>query len=203
MLHYQGNGFATRSHVACTRLMQKHRSRIKRAPIEVEWARRIEVWATSEHLHPAVPCSVEGTWQAFWRGLGEKIASPLSNPTALIARALQTSSSTHYPRRWALLLLRPHSGASSTCDSVNRVTFGNKRIFLAGFENVPGWRANMQVISNKMVSCLMGDNNRILFSLFSMTRLGNAKKVVLSRCRLLVNMTSGIKLSYYRGNTKT
>jgi hypothetical protein len=42
-----------------------------------------------------------------------------------------------------------------------------------------------------------------LFSLFSMTRLGNAKKVVLSRCRLLMNMTNGVKLSYYRGNTKT
>ena len=43
----------------------------------------------------------------------------------------------------------------------------------------------------------------VLFSLFSMTHLGNAKNVVLSRCRLLVNMTNGIKLSYYRGNTKT
>jgi hypothetical protein len=42
-----------------------------------------------------------------------------------------------------------------------------------------------------------------LFSLSSMTPLGNAKKVVLSRCRLLVNMTNGLKLSYYRGNTKT
>jgi hypothetical protein len=37
----------------------------------------------------------------------------------------------------------------------------------------------------------------VLFSLFSMTRLGNAKKVVLSRCRLLVNMTNGVKLSNY------
>jgi hypothetical protein len=42
----------------------------------------------------------------------------------------------------------------------------------------------------------------VLFSLFSMTRLGDAKNVVLSRCRLLVNMTNGLKLSYYRGNTK-
>jgi hypothetical protein len=32
-------------------------------------------------------------------------------------------------------------------------------------------------------------------SLFSMTRLGNTKSVVLSRCCLLVNMTNGIKLS--------
>ena len=45
--------------------------------------------------------------------------------------------------------------------------------------------------------------DHILFSLFSMTPLGNAKNVVLSRCRLLVNMTFCLKLSYYRGNTKT
>ena len=43
----------------------------------------------------------------------------------------------------------------------------------------------------------------VLFSLFSMTPLGNAKNVMLLRCRLLVNMTNGLKLSYYRGNTKT
>ena len=43
----------------------------------------------------------------------------------------------------------------------------------------------------------------ILFSLFSMTPLGNVKNVVLSRRRLLVNMTNGLKLSYYQGNTKT
>ena len=36
----------------------------------------------------------------------------------------------------------------------------------------------------------------LLFSLFSMTCLGNTKKVVLSRCRLLIYMTNGIKLSY-------
>jgi hypothetical protein len=43
----------------------------------------------------------------------------------------------------------------------------------------------------------------ILFSLFSMTRLGNTQKVVLSRCRHFINMTNGVKLSYYWGNTKT
>ena len=43
----------------------------------------------------------------------------------------------------------------------------------------------------------------ILFSLFSMALLGNAKNVVSSRCRLFINMTNGIKLSYYQGNTKT
>ena len=37
----------------------------------------------------------------------------------------------------------------------------------------------------------------ILFSLFSMTPLGNAKNVLFLRCRLLVNMTNGLKLSYY------
>ena len=42
----------------------------------------------------------------------------------------------------------------------------------------------------------------LVFSLFSMTHLGNAKNVILSRCRLLVNMTNGIKLLYYQGNTK-
>jgi hypothetical protein len=35
-----------------------------------------------------------------------------------------------------------------------------------------------------------------------MTPLGDAQNVVLSRCCLLVNMTNGVKLSYYRGNTK-
>ena len=81
-------------------------------------------------LRASPPCRVEGTWQALWRGPGEKIAPPLSNPTALIARALQTSGSTYYLHGWALLLLRPHSGASSTCNPVNRVTFGNRVIFL-------------------------------------------------------------------------
>jgi len=37
----------------------------------------------------------------------------------------------------------------------------------------------------------------VLFSLFSMTPLGNAKNVVLSRCCLLINMTNGQKLLYY------
>jgi hypothetical protein len=47
-------------------------------------------------------------------------------------------------------------------------------------------------------------NHRILvFSLFSMTPLGNAKIVILLRCRLLVHMTNGLKLSYYQGNTRT
>ena len=43
----------------------------------------------------------------------------------------------------------------------------------------------------------------LLFSLFSMTRLGNTKEVVLSRCHHLIHMTNGVKLSYYLGNTKT
>ena len=68
-----------------------------------------------DQLRASPPCRVEGNWQALWRGLGEKTAPPLSNPAALIARALQTSGSAHYPPGWALLLLRPHSGASSTC----------------------------------------------------------------------------------------
>ena len=45
--------------------------------------------------------------------------------------------------------------------------------------------------------------NHVLFSLFSMTHLENAKNVVLSRRRLLMNMTNGVKLPYYRGNIKT
>ena len=35
---------------------------------------------------------------------------------------------------------------------------------------------------------------QLLFSLFSMTRLGNTKEVVLSRCRLLINMTKWRKV---------
>ena len=34
------------------------------------------------------------------------------------------------------------------------------------------------------------------FSLFGMTCLGNTKKVVLSRCRLLINMKNAVKLLY-------
>ena len=45
----------------------------------------------------------------------------------------------------------------------------------------------------------------ILFSLVSMTRHTNVwetqKEVVFSRCRLLIDMTNGVKLWYYRGNT--
>ena len=37
----------------------------------------------------------------------------------------------------------------------------------------------------------------VQFSLFSMTRLGNTQKVVISRHRLLINMINGVKLSYY------
>jgi hypothetical protein len=40
-------------------------------------------------------------------------------------------------------------------------------------------------------------NVGVLFSFFSMIRLGNTKKVLLSRCRLLINMTKDVKLSYY------
>ena len=36
-----------------------------------------------------------------------------------------------------------------------------------------------------------------LFSLFSVTRLRNTQKIVLSRCRLLINVTNGVKLSYH------
>ena len=43
----------------------------------------------------------------------------------------------------------------------------------------------------------------VLFFLFSMTRLGYTKSVVLSRCCLRINMINGVKLSYYRKNTKT
>ena len=84
-------------------------------------------------IRASPPCSVEGSWQALWRGVGEKSAPPLSNPAALIARALQTSGFTHYARGWALLLLRPHFGPSSTCDPVNCATFGNHVIFLTFF----------------------------------------------------------------------
>ena len=35
-----------------------------------------------------------------------------------------------------------------------------------------------------------------------MTRLVNAKNVVLSMCHLLINMTNRVKLLYYRVNTK-
>ena len=46
---------------------------------------------------------------------------------------------------------------------------------------------------------------RVLFSLFSMTHLGNAKKKLYYRGVIfsLINMTNGVKLLYYRGNTKT
>ena len=84
-------------------------------------------------IRASPPCRVKGTWQNPlmwpWR---KNCPTPLRS-AALIARALQTSSSTHYPRGWALLLLRPHSGASSTCDPVNRATFGNQVIFMIVF----------------------------------------------------------------------
>ena len=53
------------------------------------------------------PCRVKGTWQALWRGLGEKHVPPLSIKAALIDRALRTFLSTHYPCGWALLLTVP------------------------------------------------------------------------------------------------
>ena len=82
--------------------------------------------STLKGFRASPPCRVKGTWQALSRSLGEKPAPPLSNHAALLARALQTSSSTHYPRGWALLLLRPHFGTSSTCDSTTCATFENQ-----------------------------------------------------------------------------
>jgi hypothetical protein len=38
---------------------------------------------------------------------------------------------------------------------------------------------------------------QLLFSLFSMTRLGNTQKVGLLSCCLLINITRGVKLLYY------
>jgi hypothetical protein len=43
----------------------------------------------------------------------------------------------------------------------------------------------------------------LLFYLFSMARLGNTQKVVVSRYHLLLNMTNGVKSLYYGGITKT
>ena len=63
---------------------------------------------------------------------------------------------------------------------------------------LPNWR--MLKIHN---SIFLDAQFEVLFSHFSMTRLGNTKKVVLLRCCLLINMTNGIKLSYFCGNTKT
>jgi hypothetical protein len=52
-------------------------------------------------------------------------------------------------------------------------------------------------------SYLYYGGDKLLFLLFSMTCFGNAKDVVLSIFSLLINMTNGAKLSYYKGNTKT
>ena len=64
-------------------------------------------------------------------------------------------------------------------------------------QEMNSWKPTIKV---KAPSVLDWPNRRIycslLFSLFSMTPLGNTKNVVLSRCRLLVNMTNGLKLSY-------
>jgi len=63
------------------------------------------------------------------------------------------------------------------------------------------------VISMIKISSLAYKNanlsSKVLFSLFSMTSLGNTKYVVYSRCCLLADMTNGLKLLYYQGNTKT
>ena len=88
-------------------------------------------------LRASPPCPLTRHWR-------KTCSTPLQS-RCLIAMALQTSSSTHYPRGWALFLLRPHFGASSTCNSANRATFGNQVIFLIVFVNILGWRANMQV----------------------------------------------------------
>ena len=72
------------------------------------------------------------------------------------------------------------------------------------------WCQNNQNITNVQMYfganyCLSPPNitREILFSLFSTTCLGNTKDVVLSRCRLLIKMTNGVKLLYYWRNTKT
>jgi len=77
-----------------------------------------------EHLHPD---ALKGLGKPFDAALEKNLPHPSPIPQASKqARAIQTSGSTPYPRGWALLLLRPHSGASSTCDLVNRATFGNQ-----------------------------------------------------------------------------
>ena len=67
-------------------------------------------------LRASPPMLSKGTPQALWRGLEEKFAPPFLPGLFKLARALQTSGSTHYPPVWALLLVSPNSGASSTCD---------------------------------------------------------------------------------------
>ena len=103
----------------------------------------------------------------LWRDLASPLTRPWRKncPTPLqtdgfIARAFQTSGSTHYPPGWALLLLCPHSGTSSTCDPVNHATFENHVIFLTVFGEYSCWRASMQVTVGechpKKIWCMLG-----------------------------------------------
>jgi len=67
-------------------------------------------------LRASPPLCVKGTLQALWRGLAQKSVPPFLPGLFKLAKALQTSGPTHYPPGWALLLLRPNSGTSSTWD---------------------------------------------------------------------------------------
>ena len=79
--------------------------------------------------------------------------------------------------------------------SMSREVFGHTCVVILFFPSPTGYMlTNASEVFGHTVE---------LFSLYSMTCSGNTKRVELSRCRLLVNMTNGVKLLYYRGNTKT
>ena len=90
------------------------------------------------------PIRVKGSWQALWRGLGGKSAPPLLPGLFTLARALQTSGSTHYHRGWALLLLRPHSGASSNWIQWIVTLLRIRSTFRNISDSMQGWRDSMQ-----------------------------------------------------------
>ena len=85
-------------------------------------------------LRASPPC------RARWRDLASPLTRPWrkNRPTPLQTRNLDCQGSSNFrlhsqSSRVSIALAAPHSGASSTCDLVNRATFGNHVILLTIF----------------------------------------------------------------------
>jgi len=102
------------------------------------------IHANWNHIRASPPLRSKGTLQALWSGLAQKFAPPFLPGLLKLARALQTSGSTHYPPGWALLLRSPNSGTSSTWDLWIVPLLGWSHFTRNGPGGFSGWRASMQ-----------------------------------------------------------
>jgi len=126
------------------------------------------------------------------------------SPITLLILHILGGNSKWTPKRKSILQLSLHPSLRTRSNSSTWFIFHwleglwqliHKDLILIKWKSGEGFLIYTTIVGRTLL--------QLLFSLFSMTPLGNAKNVILSSCRLLVNMTNGLKLPYYQGNTKT